>query len=93
MEFLQWQAARGLATCVPKSELRWCQPQAFVWSLLVWFQVSLPQLQSLAVPEETSAFFPCPGFLIEGQVEVRSEALQGQNPCRGMVVLIQNPSS
>lgn len=51
-----------------------------------------PWLLSLAVPEETSTFLPRPGFLTEGQVEMCSKALQGQNPCRGAVVRAYNLS-
>lgn len=51
-----------------------------------------PWLQSLAVPEETGTFFCCPRFLTEGQVEMCCKALQGQNPCRGMVVHAHNLS-
>lgn len=40
--------------------LRWCQLQAFVSSLLIWFQVSFPQLLSQVIPEETGTFPPCP---------------------------------
>lgn len=68
LRWLGWQVARVL---VPPLSLRegqgWCQPQAFVCSPFIWFQVSLcPQLLSQASPEETSTSPPAPGFLTVG---------------------------
>lgn len=61
--------------------LRWCQPQAFVFSLFIWSQVSLPQLLGQAAPEKPAHPLPTPGFLTMGLARMGSWKCP-PGPCR-----------